>query len=501
MQEAPMKNGKGSAIYTKQLANMAKGLLIAALILSVIIFSFQGVIDAHAFAPNNGGTMSLGTISRTVAYKCSTPLSDNTPLSNTVSPITPEEYQRMLGTGMDVSWMQFKKDMETYNPQVPANFRKKGFSHVRIRINEESPDQAFINRLKDVVNDCSSSNLIPIISFSAESFKENPTEANMEKVVHLWTTIAKAFKGYPYALSYDIIIEVGDNLNKKPDLLNECYEQTVSAIRKINPYRIIFISPINRSNPYDLGLLKIPKSANGYLMVEWHFYAAGPSKTNPDKLWTSGTPAEKKLITDRIQAALAYQKKTGLYSWVGAWMPGNYNHGNNYTISEQVKFATFMSCALREAHIPYAINADTKFYNNTTNSWIKEMLPVVNAVLNPDCGIPTPLNVKAVPTANGIYINWDKANFVQGSGCIMQRCAVSGYALFRKMSGGSVQRIATLPAGETFFLDKTVKQKVQYTYFVETIDNAWPPDYSKPSQSVTAEFTGKEKNRDHPSTR
>ena len=399
----------------------------------------------------------------------------NTPLVEMTTPINPAEYQRMLGVGMDVGWMQFKKDMDSYTPQVPADFKKMGFSHVRIRINEYSLTPEFLSRLKSVVNDCLKNNLIPIIAFTAENFKQNPTEANMEKVVSWWKTVAQTFKGYPYPLSYDIIVEVGENL-KDPALLNECYERTVSAIRKIDPYRIIFISPINRSNPYYLNLLKIPQDANGYLMIEWHFYAAGPSKTNPKSLWTSGTPAEKKLIEDKIQAALDYQKKTGLYSWVGAWMPGNYNHGNDYTVSEQVVFATFMSCALRRAHIPYAINADTKFYDNATHSWIKLMLPVLNAVLRPDCGIPAPQSVKAAALVNGILVKWSGVNYTH----------LAGYAIYRESSNSSPVLLAKLPKEKTFFIDRSAKESVRYTYFVKAFDDAWPQDYSKPSTSVSA---------------
>ena len=56
-------------------------------------------------------------------------------------------------------------------------------------------------------------------------------------------------------------------------------------------------------------------------MAEWHFYASGPDKINEKKLWTTGTDAEKKLITDKIQTALAWQQQTGIPTWGGAWMP------------------------------------------------------------------------------------------------------------------------------------------------------------------------------------
>ena len=93
--------------------------------------------------------------------------------------------------------------------------------------------------------------------------------------------------------------------------------------------------------------LKIPSAHNGYLMAEWHFYASGPDKTNEKKLWTTGTDAEKKLITDKIQTALAWQQQTGIPTWVG---------------------------------IPFAVNADTKYYNAAENTWISSMQPVFKTI-------------------------------------------------------------------------------------------------------------------------
>lgn len=57
-----------------------------------------------------------------------------------------------------------------------------------------------------------------------------------------------------------------------------------------NPDRIIMISPRLRSDPNYLQ--KIPSAHNGYLMAEW-------------------------------------QNQTGIPTWVGAWMPGNYNKGDS----------------------------------------------------------------------------------------------------------------------------------------------------------------------------
>ena len=115
-------------------------------------------------------------------------------------------------------------------------------------------------------------------------------------------------------------------------------------------------------------------------MAEWHFYAAGPSKTNEKKLWTTGTDEEKALITDKINTALKWQEETGIPTWVGAWMAGNYNDGDDYSVKEQVVFATFMTESLDNAGIPFAVNSDTKFYDREKNKWIGKMEPLRDAV-------------------------------------------------------------------------------------------------------------------------
>jgi hypothetical protein len=298
--------------------------------------------------------------------------------------IKPEKYQKMLGTGIDVNWAQFNKIIKKYTAKVPADFKKAGFNHVRIRV-KGTAGKFILSHLNKIVDDCLKNNLIPIIAYTADDFKKQPDETNRDAVIQWWKTVSTYFKDKSPLLSFDIIIEVTDRLNRKPDKLNDLYEKVVREIRKTNPYRIIFISPVLRSAPEKLQFLTIPTTANGYLMAEWHFYASGPSKTNPKKLWTTGTNAEKQLIKNKIDTALNWQQKTGIYTWVGAWMPGNYNKGNDYSVEEQVSFAQFVTCQLKKAQIPFAINADIKFYDFDTYQWNSYRKKVLQAILQPDC--------------------------------------------------------------------------------------------------------------------
>lgn len=338
----------------------------------------------------------------------------------TNQPISPQEFQAMLKTGMDVDWAKVlpgrraaqKAHDEGIN--VPAIFKKRGLSHVRIRvkdsvINEEKDSKTNRSLLEEItvlVNDCLEADLIPIIAYQAAAFKDNPTSDEViEEVVKWWKAVAKQFKDYSYKLAYNLIIETTGEVKEHNDRLNLCYKKIMKQVRKIDPYRICIVAPNNISNPEKLEALEVP-TPRDYMMVEWHFYAAGAKKDNPKKQWTTGTKEEKALITDKIAIAKAWSETNNIPTWVGAWMANNYNEedgatrkcdpknvdldnflydcapgGGDYTVEEQKVFASFMSRQLQKAGIPYAVNSDTKFFNRDANVWYESIAPVLDAMV------------------------------------------------------------------------------------------------------------------------
>jgi len=305
-------------------------------------------------------------------------------LAQTGVAITPAEYQRLLGVGVDADWAKTPRAMHYYSREEACAFKEIGFDHVRIRMREDATPE-LLDHLERVVEDSLALGLTPVLAYKAEYFKEDPSPKNRDRVVAWWRTVAERFQSYPPEVSFDLIIEVTDQLNREPEKLLDLYRRTLAAVRATNPTRIVFVSPRLRSAPEHLHELDPLFARDPYLMAEWHFYASGPSKENPKKKWITGTPEEKRLILDKIALALEWQRSTGAYTWVGAWMPGNYNKGDDYTVAEQVAFATFMGCALRKAGIPYAINQANKFYDEEAGRWRGEMLPVVKAAVRPRC--------------------------------------------------------------------------------------------------------------------
>ncbi len=320
------------------------------------------------------------------------------------TPISTWKYQRMLGVGIDVNWLSTKMGAEYFmksyreGMNVPMLFKERGFNHVRIRVSGNTMDAQKMTELKIAVNECLNADLIPVISYVASNFREHPdSKAAFNGVITWWTSVAKAFKGYPYTLSYDIIIETSGKIanSKYNTTLNTLYQKVVSVIHAVDPHRIVFVTPNDVSNPYYLKYLKIPNPST-YVMVEWHFYAGGPSKRNPKKLWTTGTAHEKSLVLDKINYAYNWSMKYRIPTWVGAWMATDYNKmnrhkkfpdgapdGGEYTLSEEENFALFMAQSLKAKGIPYAINADNKYFNAKTNTWYKSVEKVLDIILNP----------------------------------------------------------------------------------------------------------------------
>lgn len=384
---------------------------IIVLLLSVFVLSacnHSGGSDAPV--PTDGGMPDSGASTGDAGTDTGNAGETNTGGGETShQPIAPLMYQAMLQTGMDVDWAKTASGRVAYQHShdqgvnVPRLFRERGLRHVRIRIKDDVRDpsteltgRTLLEEVRNIVDDSLAAGMIPVLAYQAKPFKLNPTDdAVLNDVIDWWVTVAKAFKDYPYALSYDLIIETTDEVKKHNDRLNLLYEKATAAIRAIDEKRIVIVAANKISSPYELENLIVPEPTD-YMMAEWHFYAAGPSRDNPKKLWTTGTDEEKQLVLDKINTAVEWSERTGIPTWVGAWRANRYPKGEDaatevlydgapgggeYTPEQQVVFATFVSRSLQEAGIPYAVNSDTKFFNRETNQWYESMQAVLDAML------------------------------------------------------------------------------------------------------------------------
>jgi len=292
-------------------------------------------------------------------------------ISSFLFAITPIQYQKKLGLGIDVNWATFNKYIKNKYYKQAFIFKKLGFNSVRIRFKNPNATKLskkqYYKLLKHCVDISLQNNLIPILTFTSKTLDKNPSIEKINTNVKIWGDIAKIFANYPNSVSYDLFIEPSKGFNKKPQLLIQFYNKSIQAIRKIDKKKIIFIAPNHASNPYYLDILN-PIIAKNYknIMIEWHYYAAGASKHSKNKQWTTGTTYEKELISKKTTYAYKWCNKRNLFSWVGAIMPGNYNKGDTYSYVQQKLFMKTIIDNLHKYSIPFAINADGQFYNYKT---------------------------------------------------------------------------------------------------------------------------------------
>lgn len=301
------------------------------------------------------------------------------------TPLTAARYAQQLGVGMDVDWARTERGIREFDPLVVRDFYNAGIRHVRIRVADNMTEARLIH-LRKLVEACEAYGVTPIIAYQADGFKADPNAKTEAQLVAWWTTVGQFFGSEHPTLGFDVIYEPADKLNRDLPALNRTYDNVVRTLHQIDAQRMIFIAPRLRAAPEDLASLRLPAHSQNYLLAEWHIFPWGPLKSNGKYPWTSGTAAEKAAIRARIAAALRWQQKTGHASWVGGWAVGE--SIKNAPTASQMAFARFMACELNRAKIPYAINADTQFYDGEEGAWRPAPAPLLKEMIAPTCEKP-----------------------------------------------------------------------------------------------------------------
>ena len=300
-------------------------------------------------------------------------------------PIPAWEYQGLLGVGVNVDWLKYRWVNRYYfywrsmGVNIPLFFREKGFTNVRIRVGwDVVGNKTVLSMLRSIVDDCLRAGLIPVIAYTARDLRDNPTSREVqERFVEWWLTVAREFRGYPYTVSYDLIVESSGRLKDHPGILNRLYSRVIAGIRTLDPYRVVIVTPPGRSSPFRLGELSIAN--DGYVLAEWHIYAGGPRSCTYNKTY----------IVEAVEAALRWSRATGIPTWMGAWRPNEYPRACGRPCvplcprGVELEFSKTMTSVLREAGIPYDVNSDTKFFDIASLKWYGWGEETLEVVLGP----------------------------------------------------------------------------------------------------------------------
>lgn len=281
--------------------------------------------------------------------------------------IEPAQYQDMLGRGVDVEWWTDGNDYSSYDwDETLSDYSDAGIQHVRITLENDVLTDYDFDRLDRQVNACLRYNIVPIIAFHPRFAHGGQPVLYRNRLTSWWRIMAEHYRGYPARLSFDILIEPNSSMFATTALLNDFYEDCVSVIRVSNPYRILFIAPTYNSDPMYLRHLRIPSRHNGYLMAEWHFL----SQANYERAWYNWQHRrayEERWINQRVQAAIAWQRATGIYTWVGGWATGAW-YATGYNAMQEA-YTDFLCRALTAARIPFAVRGFSRYYNPAARAW------------------------------------------------------------------------------------------------------------------------------------
>ena len=231
-----------------------------------------------------------------------------------------------------------------------------GFNAIRIPVRWQhhitnaqamSIDEAWINRVKEIVDWCLSNDLKVIINTHHDKWLEGrPTyeykDENNQKLALLWQNIAKEFAQYDYHVAFAGTNEVHikDNWGK-PEAENlavqNSYNQTfIDVVRATggNNLKRHLIVQTYVCNP-DFGLYNgdfiVPKdiegNGNNYMSVEFHYYTpwdyAGECKYNfwgePFKQFGEVPHSDEKTMTDFFDRVVNTWSNQGLGIVMGEW--------------------------------------------------------------------------------------------------------------------------------------------------------------------------------------
>ncbi|XP_075252057.1 cellulase/esterase CelE-like [Convolutriloba macropyga] len=218
-------------------------------------------------------------------------------------PITPVDYQKIIGTGFSTDYFK-TLDFSKYHSQNIHDVYNRGFRNLRLRSRADLEGlnmTVFLANLETVVDDCLSVGVTPVISWIHHEDEANATEEARERYLTWWDQVATKLKNKNYGLSFNLFTELGvdkcgdhceNSLREDTAKYNNWTASVVNIIRHSggnNAKRIIILGSPKKTGK---GLKDIDPSiysTDDYMLAEWHMYASGANK----KINSNGKKGQK----------------------------------------------------------------------------------------------------------------------------------------------------------------------------------------------------------------
>ena len=219
------------------------------------------------------------------------------------------------------------------------------------------------------------------------ALEQNPA-ANKDEYLAVWKQISEYFKDYPDYLYFEILNEPNGKLDEYWNrYLVECYD----LIRKTNPARTIIIPGPCWANMDHIASLSLPErvTKDPNVMIEFHPYSpndfcfqGSPGNGSEDtrNIRWRGTNAEKKRITNSLDAMLAWSaKNNSVRLFAGEFCAQAVPPAAHGSLREdRLRWVRFVRDACERRGIPWNYydfcEEGSKVYDIATGEWDAELM-------------------------------------------------------------------------------------------------------------------------------
>ncbi len=164
-----------------------------------------------------------------------------------------------------------------FTPEDIDHIADEGFDHIRVPVawnhslkeGSAEIDPALFTDLEPVLQRAIDRKMHVMLNWHHFDALTSDPVGQRGRFIAVWENIARHFKDWPPALFPELLNEPRDALTTA--VANPLYAETIAAIRKIDPQRIVVVSPGNWGNVSELEALRLPDD-DDRIIVTFHCY-------------------------------------------------------------------------------------------------------------------------------------------------------------------------------------------------------------------------------------
>lgn len=243
---------------------------------------------------------------------------------------------KSLGRGINLGNALDAPNEGEWGLKLEAGFFKiikdAGFQSVRVPVKwsahaaKDAPftiDPAFASRVDWVLDQAAANRLNIVLNVHHYSEMDSQPDANLDRLIGLWTQIATRYKDRPASVVFEMFNEPHDKFVDKK--WNDAIPQILKVIRASNPTRPVIVGPAFWNAIWALDKLTLPDDPNLILTVHYydpfmftHQGAHWDAKMkNVSGIKWTGSDEEVKKIRESFDKAAAWAKKNNRPVYLG----------------------------------------------------------------------------------------------------------------------------------------------------------------------------------------